>query len=73
MDPDKSVVFGYDGVPAHLDLAVPSPYVHNLCFPTQHCRKGFKLPESDTKGRHLESGNSKMYIRIERAKPQQSH
>ena len=27
MDPDKSVVFGYDGVPAHLDLAVPSPYV----------------------------------------------
>ena len=43
MDPDKSVVFGYDGVPAHLDLAVPSPYVHNLCFPTQHRRKGFKL------------------------------
>ena len=73
MDPDKSVVFGYDGVPAHLDLAIPSPYVHNLCFPTQHRLKGFKLSESDTKGRHLESGNSKMYIRIERAKPQQSH
>ena len=24
MDPDKSVVFGYDGVPAHLDLAIHS-------------------------------------------------
>ena len=23
MDPDKSVVFAYDGVPAHLDLAIP--------------------------------------------------
>ena len=65
MDPDKSVVFGYDGVPAHLDLAVPSPYVHNLCFPTQHRRKGFKLSESDTKGRHLESGNLQMYNRNE--------
>ena len=28
MDPDKSVVFAYDGVPAHLDLAIPAPYVH---------------------------------------------
>ena len=36
MDPDKSVVFGYDGVPAHLDLAIPAPYVHNLCFTTRH-------------------------------------
>ena len=26
MDPDKSVVFAYDGVPAHLDLAIPAPY-----------------------------------------------
>ena len=25
MDPDKSVVFAYDGVPAHLDLAIPAP------------------------------------------------
>ena len=25
MDPDKSVVFAYDGVPAHLDLAIPTP------------------------------------------------
>ena len=29
MDPDKSVVFGYDGVPAHLDLAIPAQYVHS--------------------------------------------
>ena len=28
VDPDKSVVFAYDGVPAHLDLAIPTPYVH---------------------------------------------
>ena len=25
MDPDKSVVFAYDGVPARLDLAIPAP------------------------------------------------
>ena len=25
MDPDKSVVFAYDRVPAHLDLAIPAP------------------------------------------------
>ena len=25
MDPDKSVVFAFDGVPAHLDLAIPAP------------------------------------------------
>ena len=25
MDPDKSVVFAYDGVPAHLDLAYAPP------------------------------------------------
>ena len=24
MDHDKSVVFAYDGVPAHLDLAIPT-------------------------------------------------
>ena len=73
MDPDKSVVFGYDRVPARLDLAIPAPYVHNLCFPTRHSWKGFKLSESDTEGRHLESGNLKMCIRNERVKPQQSH
>ena len=27
MDPDKSVVFAYDGVPAHLDLAIPAPHI----------------------------------------------
>ena len=25
MDPNKSVVFAYDRVPAHLDLAIPTP------------------------------------------------
>ena len=29
----KSVVFAYEGVPAHLDLAITAPYVHSLCFP----------------------------------------
>ena len=33
MDPNKSVVFAYDGVPAHLDLAIPAQYLHSLCFP----------------------------------------
>ena len=28
MDPDRSVVFAYEGVLAHLDLAIPAPYVH---------------------------------------------
>ena len=56
MDPHKSVVFGYDGVPAHLDLAIPAQYEHSLCFPLRHHWKGFKLSESDTKVRHLESG-----------------
>ena len=69
MDPDKSVVFGYDGLPAHLDLVIPAPYVQNLCFPTRHRWTGFKLSESDTKGRHLESGSLKMYNRNKRAKP----
>ena len=49
MDPDKSVVFAYDGVPAHLDLAIPAPYVHSLCVPPRRRWKGFKLSESDTK------------------------
>ena len=31
MDPHKSVVFWYDGVPAHLDLAIPAQYEHSLC------------------------------------------
>ena len=49
MDPDKSVVFAYDGVPAHLDLAIPAPYVRSLCVPPRRRWKGFKLSESDTK------------------------
>ena len=65
MDPDKSVVFAYDGVPSHLDLVIPAPYVQSLCFPPRHRWKGFKLSESDTKGRHHESGNLKMYNRNE--------
>ena len=36
MDPDKSVVFADDGVPAHLGLAIPAPYVHSLCSPPTH-------------------------------------
>ena len=48
MDRDKSAVFAYDGVPAHLDLAIPTPYVHSLCFPPRNPWKGFKLTESDT-------------------------
>ena len=61
MDPDKSVVFTYDGVPAHLDLAIPAPYVHSLCFPPRHRSKGFTLSGSDIKGRHLASGNLQTY------------
>ena len=65
MDPDKSVVFAYDGVPAHLDLAIPAQYVHSLCFPPRQRWKGFKLSGSDINGRHLESGNLQMYYRNE--------
>ena len=65
MDPDKSVVFACDGMPGHLDLAIPAPYVHSLCFPPRHRWKGVKLSESDTKGQHLESGNLKKYNRNE--------
>ena len=36
MDPDKPAVFAYDGVPAHLDLPIPAPYVHGLSFPPQN-------------------------------------
>ena len=65
MDPNKSVVFAYDRVPAHLDLAIPAPYVHSLCFPPRHRSKVFKLSGSDIKGRHLESRNLQMYNRNE--------
>ena len=33
MDPNKSAVFAYDRLPAHLDLGIPAPYIHSLCFP----------------------------------------
>ena len=36
MDPDKPAVFAYDGVPPHLDLPIPAPYVHGLSFPPQN-------------------------------------
>ena len=34
VDPSKWVIFTYDGVPAHGDLATPlALYVQSLCFP----------------------------------------
>ena len=30
MDPDKSVVFAYGGVPAHLDLAYAFSFIHSF-------------------------------------------
>ena len=57
MDPHKSVVFGYDGVPAHLDLAIPAQYEHSLCFPLDIVEKDLSCLTGDTKGRHLESAN----------------
>ena len=57
MNPDEAVVFAHDGGASHLNLAILAPYLQSLCFPPRH--------ESDTKGRHLESGNLKMYNRNE--------
>ena len=35
MDPNKWVIFAYDGVPAHGDSVTPlALYVQSLCFPT---------------------------------------
>ena len=34
MDPDKSAVFAYDGVPAHLDLAIPAPHTQLMLSPS---------------------------------------
>ena len=34
MDPDKSVVFAYDGVPAHLDLAIPALHTQLMLSPS---------------------------------------
>ena len=35
MDLDKSVVFAYDGVPAHLDLAIPAPHTQLMLSPSR--------------------------------------
>ena len=35
MDVDKSAVFAYVGVPAHLDLAIPAPYVTAYASPLE--------------------------------------
>ena len=46
MDPDKAVVFAYDGVLVHLDLATPAPYEHSLCFlppPPTSLKRIFKV------------------------------
>ena len=40
------------------------PHIYSLCFPPLYRWKGFNS-ESDTKGRHLQSGNLKMYNRNE--------
>ena len=34
MDPDKSVVFAYNGVPARLDLAIPAPHTQLMLSPS---------------------------------------
>ena len=47
MDPDKSVVFAYDGVSAHLDLAIPASYEHSSCLLPDIDEKD-KLSESNT-------------------------
>ena len=52
MNPNEWVILEYDGVPARRDLPIPSPYVPDYA-PLRHC--------SDNQGRHLVSGNSKMY------------
>ena len=49
MDTGKSVVFAYDGVPAHLDLAIPAPYVHSLCFPPDIIEKDLSCLEATSK------------------------
>ena len=33
MDPDKWVIFAYDGVTAYQDPALPTPYIQSLCSP----------------------------------------
>lgn len=33
MDPDKLVIFAYEGVTAYQDPALPAPYIQTLCSP----------------------------------------
>ena len=33
MDPDKWVIFAYEGVTAYQDPALPAPYIQSLCSP----------------------------------------
>ena len=33
MDPDKLVIFAYEGVTAYQDPALPAPYIQSLCSP----------------------------------------
>ena len=45
MDPEKSVVFAYDGVPAHLDLTIPAPYALDIVEKDLSCLK--VMPKAD--------------------------
>ena len=33
MDPDKWVIFAYEGMTAYQDPALPAPYIQSLCSP----------------------------------------
>ena len=57
MDPDKSVVFAYDGGASSPSFGHFRPTYTAYAFPLDIVLTGFKLSESDTKSRHLESGN----------------
>ena len=53
MDPDKWVIFAYEGMTAYQDPALPAPYIQSLCSPPpppRHCGKGIKPSESDNQG-----------------------
>ena len=66
MDPDECVIFAYDGVLDHRDLAIPAPYVHSLCSPLYIMEQvNFKRSESSNQAQHLTSGNSKMTMELD--------
>ena len=52
------VVFAYDGIPGHLDLAICAPL--DIVEKDLSC---LKATPKELKGQHLESGNLKMYDR----------